>query len=75
MCLYQDAQYLGYLVSFSACDYNGDGICDWMNLIIAFKIPEGIVWIPLKLGSIIGPRLGMQREPKQVDAPSLSFKT
>jgi hypothetical protein len=34
VCLYEDAQYLGRQVSFSACDYNGDGVCDWVNLIL-----------------------------------------
>jgi hypothetical protein len=43
--------------------------------LIAFKLLEGIVWIPLKLGSKIGPRLGMKRAPKKVNAPSLSFMT
>jgi hypothetical protein len=43
--------------------------------LIAFKILEGIVWIPLKLGSKIAPHLGMKRPPKQVNPPSLSFKT
>jgi hypothetical protein len=34
VCLYADANYGGRLVSFSACDYNGDGVCDWVNLIL-----------------------------------------
>jgi hypothetical protein len=41
--------------------------------LIAFKILEGIVWTPLKLGSKIGPCVGMKREPKKVNPPSLSF--
>lgn len=34
VCLYKDAQYLGQQVGFSACDYDGDGVCDWVNLIL-----------------------------------------
>lgn len=43
--------------------------------LVAFKILEGIVWIPLKLGSIVGPLMGLRREPKRVNPPSLSFRT
>jgi predicted enzyme related to lactoylglutathione lyase len=42
--------------------------------VILFKVLEGIVWIPLKLGSVLGPRLGMKRPPKKVNPPSLSFR-
>ncbi len=34
VCLYGDANYGGRQVSFSACDNNGDGVCDWVNLIL-----------------------------------------
>jgi hypothetical protein len=43
--------------------------------LVAFKILELLVWVPLKLGSMLGPRLGMKRPPKQVNPPSLSFRT
>lgn len=46
-----------------------------MVALVAFKIVEGIMWVPLKLGSVLGPRLGMKRPPKQVNPPSLSFRT
>jgi hypothetical protein len=42
--------------------------------VILFKVLEGIVWIPLKLGSILGPRLWLRRPPKRVNPPSLSFR-
>ena len=34
VCLYENANYGGREVSFSACDVNGDGVCDWVNLIL-----------------------------------------
>jgi hypothetical protein len=43
--------------------------------LVAFKILEGIVWVPLKLGEVLGPRLGIRRAPKRVNPPSLSFST
>lgn len=41
---------------------------------VVFKVVEGIVWLFLKAGEFLGPRLGMQRPTKQVNPPSLSFK-
>jgi hypothetical protein len=42
---------------------------------VVFKIVEGIAWIFLKAGEILGPKLGMKRPPKQVNPPSFSFRT
>jgi peptidase inhibitor family I36 len=34
VCLWEDAGYTGRRVAFSACDVDGDGVCDWVNLIL-----------------------------------------
>jgi hypothetical protein len=34
VCLWDGPSYTGRRVAFSACDTNGDGICDWVNLIL-----------------------------------------
>jgi hypothetical protein len=32
VCLWEDADYAGQRIRFTACDYNGDGMCDWVDL-------------------------------------------
>jgi hypothetical protein len=32
VCLWEDADWTGARIRFSACDVNGDGVCDWQNL-------------------------------------------
>jgi hypothetical protein len=32
VCLWEDANYSGTRVTLSACDVDGDGACDWVNL-------------------------------------------
>ena len=39
-----------------------------------FRLFEAIVWVPLKLGAFLAPRLGMKRPPKKVNPPTLSWK-
>jgi hypothetical protein len=32
VCLWEDADWTGPRIRFSACDVTGDGVCDWQNL-------------------------------------------
>ena len=48
VCLYEDSNYGGRQVSFSACDNNGDGVCDWVNLILVTFNDQMSSWKNMK---------------------------